>query len=114
MTDKLLYKSALLVFEITLSRITRLFLLPALTILSTQIPAQKLPEKTQLLATMTTANEYFMAKWPDTGKEIVTNKTRPSHIWTRAVYYEGLMALYNVDPQKRYYDYAVDWGEKHQ
>lgn len=41
------------------------------------------------------------------------NKTRPSNIWTRAVYYEGLMALYGVDPKKQYYDYAVDWGQKH-
>ena len=62
---------------------------------------------------MTLANEYFMKKWPDTGKEIVTDKTRPSSIWTRGVYYEGLMALYRTDAQKRYYDYAVDWGQKH-
>ena len=75
--------------------------------------AQKLPAKKAIIQTMTRANDYFMAKWPDTGKEIVTNKTRPSNIWTRAVYYEGLMALNEVDPQKRYYDYAVDWGEKH-
>ncbi len=54
-----------------------------------------------------------MAKWPDTGQEIVTNKTRPSNIWTRAVYYEGLMALYGIDNQTRYYDYAVAWGEAH-
>jgi hypothetical protein len=26
---------------------------------------------------MTRANDYFVAKWPDTGQEIVTNKTRP-------------------------------------
>lgn len=75
--------------------------------------AQQLPGKKEILQKMTLANDYFMAKWPDTGKEIVTNKTRPSHIWTRAVYYEGLMALYETDRQKRYYDYAVDWGMKH-
>lgn len=75
--------------------------------------AQKLPAKKEIVRKMTIANNYFMQKWPDTGKEIVTNRTRPSHIWTRAVYYEGLMALYGVDKQKRYYDYAVDWGEKH-
>ncbi len=91
-----------------------LFVLILLTVVSAQISAQKLSRKAQILTTMTAANNYFMAKWPDTGKEIVTNKTRPSNIWTRAVYYEGLMALYGVDPQKRYYDYAVDWGEKHQ
>ncbi|GAB3891436.1 glycoside hydrolase family 88/105 protein [Spirosoma agri] len=77
------------------------------------IDAQKLPKKKAILAIMTLANEYFMKKWPDTGKEIVTNKTRPSNIWTRAVYYEGLMDLYKTDRQPRYYAYAVDWGEKH-
>ncbi|MFD2067877.1 glycoside hydrolase family 88 protein [Pontibacter silvestris] len=72
-----------------------------------------LPEKSKILKTLTLANDYFMQKWPDPGKEITTNKTRPSNIWTRAVYYEGLMALYEADPQQRYYDYAVEWGEKH-
>jgi rhamnogalacturonyl hydrolase YesR len=77
-------------------------------------PAPKLPGKKEILAMMIRTNDYFMQLWPDPGKEIVTNKVRPSHIWTRAVYYEGLMALYVLDPQRRYYDYAVDWGTKHQ
>lgn len=77
------------------------------------LTAQKLPARPAILQTMRLTNDYFMAKWPDTGKEIVTNKVRPSHIWTRAVYYEGLMALYGIDPQRRYYTYAVDWGTKH-
>ncbi|WP_018628830.1 glycoside hydrolase family 88/105 protein [Niabella aurantiaca] len=75
--------------------------------------AQGLPSKKQVLAVLRLTNDYFMKKWPDTGKPIVTNKTRPSNIWTRAVYYEGLMALYGIDRRKRYYDYAADWGEKH-
>lgn len=75
--------------------------------------AQKLPKKKQVLKTITLANGYFMQKWPDAGKPIMTNIERPSNIWTRAVYYEGLMALYSVDKQQAYYDYAVQWGEKH-
>jgi len=75
---------------------------------------QEMPKQKDVLQSMRLANTYFMSKWPDVGKEIVTNIARPSHIWTRAVYYEGLMALYSIDPQKKYYDYAVDWGEKHQ
>ncbi|UOQ70419.1 glycoside hydrolase family 88/105 protein [Hymenobacter cellulosilyticus] len=75
--------------------------------------AQKLPKKEKVLKAMTLTNDYFMQKWPDPGKDIMTNKLRPSHIWTRSVYYEGLMALYQLDKQKRYYDYAVDWAEKH-
>ena len=73
-----------------------------------------LPGQKDVLESMRLANVYFMNKWPDPGKEIVTNIARPSHIWTRAVYYEGLMALYSIDPKKEYYDYAVDWGRKHQ
>jgi hypothetical protein len=53
-------------------------------------------------------------KWPDAGKTIFTNIERPSNIWTRAVYYEGLMSLYKIDKQRSYYDYALQWGEKHQ
>jgi len=75
--------------------------------------AQKLPSKKKILEPLRLANQYFMNKWPDPGKSIITNRERPSNIWTRAVYYEGLMALYKIDPQKKYYDYAVDWGTKH-
>lgn len=76
--------------------------------------AQQLPKKKDVLKKMTLANAYFMKQWPDPGKEIMTNKLRPSHIWTRGVYYEGLMALYGLDKKKQYYNYAVDWGQKHQ
>jgi unsaturated rhamnogalacturonyl hydrolase len=79
--------------------------------------AQKLAAKKQVLKSITLANKYFMQKWPDPAKPIFVpsrNRTWPSNIWTRAVYYEGLMALYSVDKQKAYYNYAVDWGTKHQ
>ncbi len=78
--------------------------------------AQQLPSKKEVLKTLELANQYFMNKWPDPGKEIFVpskNRTWPSHIWTRAVYYEGLMALYSIDKKKAYYDYAVDWATKH-
>jgi rhamnogalacturonyl hydrolase YesR len=78
-----------------------------------QLNAQSLPSKKELLASMRLTNQYFMDKWPDAGKTIITNKERQSTIWTRSVYYEGLMALYAIDPQKTYYEYAVQWGEKH-
>ena len=71
------------------------------------------PSRAAVIAAMTLANNYFMAKWPDPGIPIVTDKSRPSHIWTRSVYYEGLMALYGVDPQARYTDYAIAWGTSH-
>ncbi len=78
--------------------------------------AQKIPAKAAVIKTMELANSYFMKKWPDTKKDIFVpskNRSWPSHIWTRAVYYEGLMALYSVDKKKEFYDYAVDWGTKH-
>lgn len=75
--------------------------------------AQKVPSKKQVLKSLVLTNAYFMNKWPDAGKSIVTNKERPSNIWTRAVYYEGLMSLYQIKPDQAYYDYAVQWGEKH-
>lgn len=78
-----------------------------------QLQAQSLPNKKNILSSMQLANQYFMDKWPDAGKTIITNKERQSTIWTRAVYYEGLMSLYSIDPNKIYYDYAVQWGEKH-
>jgi unsaturated rhamnogalacturonyl hydrolase len=78
------------------------------------LQAQKLPKKKAILKTMTLANAYFMQQWPDPGKPIFTNIERPSNIWTRAVYYEGLMALYSIDKKKGYYDYAVTWGQRHQ
>jgi unsaturated rhamnogalacturonyl hydrolase len=57
------------------------------------------------------ANTYFVNKWPDPGTRI--DSSHESHIWTRAVYYEGLMALNAVDPQATYVDYAVRWGTSH-
>lgn len=68
-----------------------------------------------VLEAMRRANDFFLARWPDPTVDIVTDKTRPSNLWTRAVYFEGLMALYAVEPdsakKKSLYDYAVRWGE---
>jgi len=75
--------------------------------------AQKIPNKKEVLKVLKSTNTYFMNKWPDAGKSIITNRERPSNIWTRAVYYEGLMNLYKIHPEKEYYDYAVQWGQKH-
>ncbi|TJZ61123.1 glycoside hydrolase family 88 protein [Sphingobacterium olei] len=77
------------------------------------LQAQTDLSKNEVIKRLRQANSYFMNKWPDPGKTIVTNKERRANIWTRGVYYEGLMALYKLDQQKEYYDYAVEWGEKH-
>ncbi|MBR1448419.1 MAG: glycoside hydrolase family 88 protein [Prevotella sp.] len=60
------------------------------------------------------ANDYFMAKYADPTVPTNWKKIRPSSLWTRAVYYEGLMALYDIDPQQRYLDYTDQWADFHQ
>jgi len=60
------------------------------------------------------ANDYFMAKYEDPTVPTNVNRIRPSSLWTRAVYYEGLMALYEIDPQQRYIDYTDRWASFHQ
>jgi len=75
--------------------------------------AQDLTQRQKVLSDMLLANKYFMTKNPNVGKTLVTDKERPSNIWTRGVYYEGLMALHQIFPKKEFYDYAVDWAEFH-
>lgn len=74
---------------------------------------QDLPQRQKVLSDMLLANEYFMTKNPNVGKTLVTDMERPSNIWTRGVYFEGLMALHQIYPKKEFYDYAVDWAEFH-
>jgi hypothetical protein len=58
------------------------------------------PDRTAVLQHMHLAKTYFQGVWPDVTKVIVSpDKTRPSNIWTRAVFYEGLMELYKLDPR---------------
>lgn len=73
--------------------------------------AQKTPSKKSILKVCRLTNQYFMNKWPDPGLPVITNKKRPSNLWTRGIYYEGLMDFYKIDPNKSYYDYAVNWGK---
>ncbi len=68
----------------------------------------------QVLQKATLVNDWFMAQWPDPTKDtFVRNKVRPSSLWTRAVYYEGLMALHTIQPEQRYLDYTLTWCNYH-
>ena len=60
------------------------------------------------------ANNYFMAKYADPTIPTNVKKVRPSSLWTRAVYYEGLMALYEIDKDQSYIDYTDRWANFHQ
>lgn len=85
----------------------------SLFVLIAAAQAAELPSPDAVLAPARSVNAYFMKEWPDPGKPIVTNRTRPSNIWTRGVYYEGLMSLYGIDPNPSYLNYAIAWGEAH-
>lgn len=72
------------------------------------------PESNKILGKAEQVNDWFMRHWPDPKKDTyVRNKVRPSSLWTRAVYYEGLMALHAVAPQQRYFDYTLEWCQHH-
>jgi len=70
--------------------------------------------QTDVLQTARLTNDYFMAKYSDPTIPTNVKRIRPSSLWTRAVYYEGLMALNAIDPQERYVDYALRWADFHQ
>ncbi|MCD8210085.1 MAG: glycoside hydrolase family 88 protein [Prevotella sp.] len=75
--------------------------------------SQEIPERQETLDALIKVNQYFMTKWPDPGAPTFVKKERSSNLWTRGVYYEGLMALYEICPKDEYYKYTYDWGEAH-
>ena len=66
-----------------------------------------------VMNTLRKVNDYFMMKYADPTLPTNVNRVRPSSLWTRAVYYEGLMALYEIDNDQRYIDYTDRWGNFH-
>jgi rhamnogalacturonyl hydrolase YesR len=71
--------------------------------------------KSETLRYALLVNDYFMRTYPDvTANSYVGGKERNSRIWTRGVYYEGLMSLYRQYPQEKCLKYAEDWGNFHQ
>ena len=58
---------------------------------------------------------YFMRTTPDVGaNSYVGGKQRNSKIWTRGVFYEGLLNMYRQNPRADWLQYAIDWGDYHQ
>jgi len=72
-----------------------------------------MPDRKEVLQTMLRVNGYFMQKYEDFAAPSHTDIVRPSNIWTRGVYYEGLMALHKVYPHEEFYNYAFQWAEFH-
>ena len=68
----------------------------------------------EVMNTLRQVNNYFMAKHSDPTLPTNVGRIRPSSLWTRGVYYEGLMALYEIDADERYIDYTDRWARFHQ
>ena len=72
-------------------------------------PAFEYPPRAEIVAVLARVNQQFADKWPDPNATLPGN--RPSNIWTRAVYYEGSMALYGLTRAPAYRDYALEWAD---
>ena len=79
----------------------------------TQAYPQDSERKKEIIEAVRRTNDYFMSKYNDPTLDTYVKKRRTSNLWTRAVYYEGLMALYEVDRQQRYLDYTDRWADYH-
>lgn len=75
--------------------------------------ATELPSKDSILSVVNRVNDYFMAQWPDPTKDTFVKRRRPSSLWTRGVYYEGLMAVYGISPEERFINYTRTWADYH-
>jgi rhamnogalacturonyl hydrolase YesR len=69
------------------------------------------PPRAAVLEVLDRVNQQFAAKWPDPAATLPGS--RPSNIWTRAVYYEGLLALNAVAPKASYREHVMNWAEHH-
>jgi rhamnogalacturonyl hydrolase YesR len=69
------------------------------------------PSRASVIEVLDRVNRQFAEKWPDPA--MILPGSRPSNIWTRGVYYEGLLALHAVAPQASYREFAITWAEHH-
>ena len=95
----------------------KLFLLLALCVAVPSTEAQTLPDRKAILETLVQVNDYLMNhRYADPTAVMPypsRRKSYESNIWTRAVYYDGLMALYAIHPDNSYYDNACRWADYH-
>ena len=93
--------------KLILSVLTIFFLLPSLQ-------GAQLPPRQETLKTLVKVNDFYLRNHPDPLKEIPyysRKRVYEGNIWTRAIYFEGLMALHSIFPENKYYDYAYQWGD---
>lgn len=93
--------------KIILSLLSVIFVLPLFA-------TDQLPSRKETLETLIKVNDLYLKNHPDPLKDIPyysRKKVYEGNIWTRAVYFEGLMALHSIYPDNKYYDYAYKWGD---
>ena len=88
------------------------FLLIA-TLLMTLAGIAQTHTATDVLGTALKVNKYFMNKYADPTLDTNVGRIRPSSLWTRAVYYEGLMALNEIAPDPSFIEYTDRWANHH-
>lgn len=77
------------------------------------------PTVGSVMQAMELANDHFINKYPDAGAPTFVKKQRPSNLWTRGVYFEGLWELAEMErltggaKYETYYKYIYDWGTAH-
>lgn len=87
-----------------------------LVIFAFSTQAVEIPSQKETLNTLIKVNDYYLKKHPDPYATIPyysRKKVYEGNIWTRGIYFEGLMALHSIYPDNRYYDYAYQWGDTH-
>lgn len=73
-----------------------------------------LPAPSEVMSRSAEVAAYFMNAYPDVGATSnVGDKVRSSKIWTRSVFYEGLLNLWREEQRPEWLDYTVRWGEFH-
>ena len=94
----------------------KLLALLMLAVVAVGAQAVEFPNQKETLNTLIKVNDYYLKKHPDPYEGIPyysRKKVYEANIWTRGIYFEGLMALHSIYPANRYYDYAYQWGETH-
>lgn len=80
----------------------------------TATTAEKLPARQDVLKTLTKVNDKYLRDHPDPLRPIPyysRKKIYDANLWTRAVYFEGLMSLYSIYPENKLLDYATEWAD---
>jgi unsaturated rhamnogalacturonyl hydrolase len=92
---------------------TRLTITFLLLLVTAGAPAQTFTTE-QIMSDAEKVAGYFISNYPDVGADsYVGGKRRNSKIWTRGVFYEGLLNIYREQPREEWLKYTLDWGEYH-